>query len=206
MLRRCAEKVDRLISIDCSSPMSASTWSKTGSAASAAGGRRPAWWSTRGEAERLQRDGLAARVRAADDERAQPAEVEVDRHGGRRVEQRMPRRRAAAPRRRPRPPRRASGARAPRSASARSSAPVASTSASSSAARSPTERESSRRIRSTSSRSALAASASRLFSSTIANGSTNSVWPEPDESWTTPRHLRRAPTSSPPAPAGRRAR
>ena len=34
----------------------------------------------RGEAERLQRDRLAARVRAADDERAQLAELEVDRH------------------------------------------------------------------------------------------------------------------------------
>ena len=46
MLRRCAEKVERLISIDCSSPTSASTWSNTGSVASTAGGRRPDWWSS----------------------------------------------------------------------------------------------------------------------------------------------------------------
>ena len=47
--RGCAgapEKVDRLISIDCSSPMSASTSSKTGSAASRAGGRSPDWCSS----------------------------------------------------------------------------------------------------------------------------------------------------------------
>jgi hypothetical protein len=34
----------------------------------------------RGDAERLQRDRFAARVRAADHKRAQVAEVEVDRH------------------------------------------------------------------------------------------------------------------------------
>ena len=38
---RWAENVDRLISIDCRSPMSASTWSKTGSTAASAGGRSP---------------------------------------------------------------------------------------------------------------------------------------------------------------------
>ena len=43
--RRCAEKVDRLIAIDCSSPMSTRISSKTGSAASSAGGRRPHWYS-----------------------------------------------------------------------------------------------------------------------------------------------------------------
>ena len=43
-----------------------------------------------GEAECLQRDGLPARVRAADDERAQRAELEIDRHGGRAVEERVP--------------------------------------------------------------------------------------------------------------------
>ena len=92
------ENVERLISIDCRSPMSASTRSKTGSAASR--GRRPqaGLVEQRGEPERLQRDRLAARVRAADDERAQAAEVEVDRHGGVAVEQRVARARAAAPR------------------------------------------------------------------------------------------------------------
>ena len=42
----CPEKVERLISIDCGSPMSASTSSNTGSAAVAAGGRSPDWWSS----------------------------------------------------------------------------------------------------------------------------------------------------------------
>ena len=46
MLRRCAENVERLISIDCSSPTSASTWSNTGNVASSAGGRRPDWCSS----------------------------------------------------------------------------------------------------------------------------------------------------------------
>ena len=41
MLATCPENVERLISIDCRSPMSASTWSKTGRAAVSAGGRRP---------------------------------------------------------------------------------------------------------------------------------------------------------------------
>ena len=45
----------------------------------------------RREPERLQRDRLAARVRAADHERAQRPELEVDRHGRLRVEQRVPR-------------------------------------------------------------------------------------------------------------------
>ena len=40
------EKVERLISIDCRSPMSASTSSNTGSARLGAGGRRPAWCSS----------------------------------------------------------------------------------------------------------------------------------------------------------------
>ena len=40
------EKVERLISIDCRSPMSASTASKTGSAAVSAGGRSPDWCSS----------------------------------------------------------------------------------------------------------------------------------------------------------------
>ena len=43
--RTCAEKVERLSAIDWSSPMSASTRSKTGSRARAAGTRRPHWCS-----------------------------------------------------------------------------------------------------------------------------------------------------------------
>ena len=74
----------------------------------------------------------------------------------------------------------------------RSSAPVASTSAVSACAFAPADAERSPRIRSASSRSAPAASDWRLLSSTISNGSTNSVCPEPDESWTMPCTLRRA--------------
>ena len=120
------------------------------------GGRaEPRLVQERGEAERLQRDRLAAGVRAADDERAQGAEVEVDRDGGLRVEQRMPRLeqahlvgdldRRAAPRARERR----------RARAARSIAAVASTSATSASARRRRGSDSSRRMRSTSSRSAL---------------------------------------------------
>ena len=84
-----SENVERLIWIDCWSPMSASTWSNTGSAALSAGGRSPAWCRRTRQPERLQRDGLAAGVRPADHERAERSEVEVDRDGGGRVEQRM---------------------------------------------------------------------------------------------------------------------
>src|SRR5438094_10200147 len=42
-----------------------------------------------GETDRLQRNGLAAGVGTADQERANRAELEVDRDGGRRVEQRV---------------------------------------------------------------------------------------------------------------------
>ena len=57
-------------------------------------GRRPepGLVQQRGEPERLQRHRLAARVRAAEHERAQPAEVEVDRHGRLGIEERMARR------------------------------------------------------------------------------------------------------------------
>ena len=57
------------------------------------GGRpQPGLVEERGEAEGLQRHGLAARVRPADHERAQATEVEVDRHRRAWIEQRMARR------------------------------------------------------------------------------------------------------------------
>jgi hypothetical protein len=77
-------------------------------------------------------------------------------------------------------------------ATVRSIAAVASTSVSSTSARSPTARDSSRRMRSASSRSSPATSECLLFSSTTSKGSTNSVWPESDESCTMPGTLRRA--------------
>ena len=115
----------------------------------------------RREPERLQRHRLAAGVRAADHERAQGAEIEVDRNGELRVEERV------------------AGAASRTSSDTSTGAPFqpresvaqrqrhvdlarASTAAVSCAAASPTAAESSRRIRSTSSRSALAASDWRL--------------------------------------------
>ena len=157
------------------------------------GGRpEPALVQQRREAERLQRDGLAARVRARDDERPQVAELEVDRHRCGRVEERVPRAEkddvvtdrdlGAPPRPREGPARdgEVDLRRRPRRARRARLAPA------------PTAAESSRRIRATSSRSALSASRSRFESSTTANGSTKSVWPEPELSWTMPGTLPRA--------------
>ena len=88
--------------------MSASTSSKTGSAARRGRRAQPGLVEQRREPERLQRDGLAAGVRAADHERAQRRRAR-----GRSAPPRPGRaadggRRAAAPRRRSRPARRAS--------------------------------------------------------------------------------------------------
>ena len=192
-LRTWPEKVERLISIDCWSPMSASTRSNTGNVASTAGGREPGLVQQRGEAERLQRHRLAARVRAADHEHAQAAELEVDRHRRRRGRAAGGARRAAARRPRSSPARRASGGRgSPRASGEVELAGRLDERAQRLGRASPTCADSSRRIRSTSSRSAPAASESRLLSSTTANGSTKSVWPELEESWTMPGTFERA--------------
>ena len=202
----CAEKVERLISIDCWSPMSASTRSKTGSAARRGRRAQAGLVEQRREAERLQRDGLAAGVRPADDERAQRAEVEVDRHRRRRVEQRMPRAeqphlvrdldRRAAPARARASRRRARGRSRPppRRAATSASRAVADRAprARAGSARPPRARRP--RPRSW-----------RLFSSTISNGSTKSVWPGAggvvDDA--AARCAARSPSAR--APAGRRA-
>ena len=110
------------------SPMSASTWSKTGSAAVSAGGRSPDWWSSAARPSVFSATVLPPVFGPLIDERAQVAELEVDRHGRRRVEQRMPRAEQPHLVGRPRRARRASAARASPRASARSIAPVASTS------------------------------------------------------------------------------
>ena len=191
MLATWPEKVERLISIDCWSPMSASTWSKTGSAAVSAGGRRPDWCSSAARPSVFSATVLppvfGPLMTSA---RRSPRSRSIGTAASRRAADAA--RRAAAPRR-------TTSTGAPRQrresvprASARSIRPVASTSAERAARRSPTPAESSRRIRSTSSRSALAASDWRLFSSTTSNGSTNSVCPESEESWTMPGTLRRA--------------
>ena len=107
-LRRCAEKVERLISIDCSSPIVGEHVVEDRQRRLRGGRPQPRLVQQRGDPERLQRDRLAAGVRAADDERAQAAEVEVDRHRRRAGRAAGGARRAAARRRRPRPARRAS--------------------------------------------------------------------------------------------------
>ena len=66
--RMWPENVERLISIDCSSPMSASTSSNTGRLARTAGGLRPHWCMRAAQAEGLHADGLAAGVRAGHDD------------------------------------------------------------------------------------------------------------------------------------------
>jgi hypothetical protein len=54
-------------------------------------GAQPGLVQERSQPERLQRHCLPTGVRAAQDDSAQPAELQVDRHGGRAVEERMPR-------------------------------------------------------------------------------------------------------------------
>ncbi len=56
------------------------------------GGAKPRLVEDHREPDRLQRDGLAARVRPADHDRTEPVELEIDRHGRCRIEQRMSRR------------------------------------------------------------------------------------------------------------------
>ena len=79
--RRWPENVDSDWAIDCSSPMSAKTSRKTGSRLPAAGRDvQPGLVHEAEQAERPQRDGLAAGVRAGDDERrVAVAEADVDR-------------------------------------------------------------------------------------------------------------------------------
>ena len=192
MLATWPEKVERLISIDCRSPMSASTWSKTGSAAVSAGGRSPAWWRSAARprvfsatvlppvlgplitsARRLPRSrsiGTAERASSSGWRAAasRTSSDDLDRCA-------LPAAREGAERHRQVDlPRRLDRC-------GREAVPPRRRSA-----------ESSRRIRSTSSRSALVASDWRLESSTTSNGSTKRVWPESDASWTIPGTLRRA--------------
>ena len=156
-------------------------------------GRRPQarLVQQRGEAERLQRDRLAARVRPAD-RRARAGRRGRGRSARRIVgiEQRMARADAAAPR-----PTTSTGAPfQPResvpSASVRSIRPVASTAARRAAAARVADGR--RTARAGSARPPRARRSSprdwRLLSSTTSNGSTNSVWPESEASWTIAGH------------------
>ena len=90
-LLMCPENVERLISIDCRSPMSASTSSNTGSTAVSAGTRSPDWCSSAASPSVFSATVLPPVFGPRDHERAQPTQVEVDRHGAGGVEQRMPR-------------------------------------------------------------------------------------------------------------------
>ena len=66
----CAENVLRLSWIDWLSPMSASTWSKIGNSASEHGTGSPDCAISASRPDRLHGDGLAAGVRAADEQGA----------------------------------------------------------------------------------------------------------------------------------------
>ena len=168
--------------------MSASTSSNTGSAAVSAGGRSPAWCSSAASPSVFSATvlppvfgPLITSTREAPRSRSIGTAVARSSSG------------CLAPSSRTSSPGVTGAPRHPREtiprASARSISPAASTSATKAAARAPTEADSSRRIRATSSRSAPAASACRLPSSTIASGSTKSVWPLSETSWTIPGTL-----------------
>ena len=82
MLAMCAENVLRLASIDCSSPMSANSDRKTGSARSVGGGNPQAGLRhQRQQAGGLERDRLAAGVRSGDQQnRRRRNDLDRDRH------------------------------------------------------------------------------------------------------------------------------
>ena len=172
--------------------MSASTWSKTGRRAASAGGRSPDWWRSAARPIVFSATVLPPVFGPLITSARTRSELEVDRDRRRGVEQRMTGARRAARRPRSRPALRPRPARARRTRArgrARRStrrAPAAHRPA----PQRPTE--SSPRMRSTSSRASAAASARRLFSSTTANGSTNSVCPVLDASCTTPGTFERA--------------
>ena len=191
MLVRWPEKVERLIWIDCWSPMSASTVSKTGSTACSAGGRSPAWWSRAARPSVFSATvlppvfgPLTTSARRPPRARSMGTTASSGSSGWR-----TPSSLTSSPTRTGAPRHRRDSVP---EASARSSAAVASTTTTSAAAATPMRVDSSARIRSTSSRSALAASARRLFSSTTASGSTNRVCPELDASCTMPGTCDRA--------------
>ena len=152
---------------------------------------QPGLVQQRGEPERLQRDRLAARVRPADHERAQRAEVEVDRHRASPGRAAGAARRAAAPRPRSRP---ACAAPAARERRARDRE-VDRAGRLDERDQVGGARADRRRELAQDPRHLLALGARRLrrrlFSSTTSSGSTNSVCPEAETSWTIPGTLRR---------------
>ena len=98
MLVMCAENVLRLAEIDCSSPMSANTDLNTGRRADPRGNEQAGLRHQREQSGGLDRDGLAAGVRAGDQQHARRRlEHDVDRRLGIRGsfaaadQQRMPR-------------------------------------------------------------------------------------------------------------------
>ncbi len=171
--------------------MSASTRSNTGSAATSAGGRSPAWWRSAASPSVFSATvfppvlgPLTTSARRPPRSRSIGTAAAGSSSGCRAASSLTSSETSTGAPRQPR--------ESVPHASARSISAAASTSAASASARAPTASESSRRIRVASSRSAPATSDWRLLSSTTANGSTKRVWPEPDESWTIPGTLRRA--------------
>ena len=170
--------------------MSASTASKTGSAAVSAGGRRPDWCSSAARPSVFSATvlppvfgPLITSARSPPRSRSIGTAVFGSSSGWRAPTSRTSSETSTGAPRQPR--------ETVPSAIARSIRPAASTACASASACSATAADSSRRIRSASSRSAPAASDWRLLSSTISNGSTKSVWPESEASWTRPGTLLR---------------
>ena len=189
IVRRCPLKVDSDWATDCSSPMSARTSRKTGRALPVRHGHvQPRLVHEHEQADRAQGHRLAARVRPGDDERAVVvAEVHVDGHDaaarpGWRADRSVM---TVTLRRAPDARRPVSSARRARHIQ-RSKRASASRSPASGSALAATCAESSSRTRSSSACAASCASRQALASSTATSGSTKSVWPLPDWSWTMP--------------------
>ena len=194
------ENVERFSARLCSSPITASTRSVNGHAAARRGGDVAAGLGHQDEQPGgLERDGLAARVRAAQDQAGPVAPAPGGRSGSPR--RRRTRRPSAgrpagggAPRggrgrrRRPPParPRRAAR-RASARAKTRSRSPSPSTSSRRAGRMRRTPSVSSASRRSSSSRSSRQTRVSSLLSGIVSSGSTNTVAPLCERSWMMPR-------------------
>ena len=189
-LRRCAEKVERLSEIDCSSPTSAKKESKTGRRVPGpAGGITPDWASAATSPTDLRKTVLPPVLGPVTTTTPSPSPSSMSKGTAS-----MP----AATSSGWRPPRMRSGPSvisgthpsqrlAARDSATRLSISVSAASESANPpARGRQRSESSRRIRSISLVSALSCSRTRFIISIAEGGSTNTVAPEEDSSWTYP--------------------